>query len=260
VGTKKITDLQLIGAVTDDLNFPGDNGSATYRATAEQIKNYVLDTDNVQTAAIKDENVTRSKVVSTERIPVGAVMPFAGSAAPAGFLLCDGSAINRTTYADLFAILNITHGQGNGSTTFNIPDYRGRFLRGVDSGIARDPDRESRTAMATGGNAGDAVGSIQTQATKAPGTSFTSGAGSAHTHLIVKDVTLSSQASVTASNYVARAYSSGSDSANYVLSGQASAADAGKTSSESSHTHSITGGGDSETRPINAGVNYIIKY
>jgi RimJ/RimL family protein N-acetyltransferase/microcystin-dependent protein len=93
--------------------------------------------------------------------PVGGVIASAESSAPAGYLATDGTAVSRTTYAELFAKISITHGQGNGTTTFNVPDYRGRFLRGVDGGAANDPDRASRTAMATGGNTGDTVGSVQ---------------------------------------------------------------------------------------------------
>ena len=63
-------------------------------------------------------------------IPAGSVAPFSGSVVPDGWLLCDGSAPSRTTYSNLFAALGVAHGQGNGSTTFNLPDYRGTFLRG----------------------------------------------------------------------------------------------------------------------------------
>jgi microcystin-dependent protein len=93
--------------------------------------------------------------------PIGAVTAFSGAAAPDGWLLCQGQAVSRATYASLFAAIGITHGQGDGSTTFNLPDYRGRFLRGQANGSANDPDRASRTAMATGGATGDNVGSVQ---------------------------------------------------------------------------------------------------
>lgn len=63
-------------------------------------------------------------------IPAGSVAPFSGSVVPDGWLLCDGSAASRTTYSNLFLALGVAHGQGNGSTTFNLPDYRGQFLRG----------------------------------------------------------------------------------------------------------------------------------
>jgi microcystin-dependent protein len=58
------------------------------------------------------------------------ILPFGGTTAPDGFLDCDGSAISRTTYADLFAAIGTTWGVGDGSTTFNVPDLRGVGLRG----------------------------------------------------------------------------------------------------------------------------------
>lgn len=66
-------------------------------------------------------------------VPVGSVFPYAGSSAPSNFLLCDGSAISRTTYSVLFSIIGTTFGSGDGSTTFNIPNTQGLFLRGAGS-------------------------------------------------------------------------------------------------------------------------------
>lgn len=66
-----------------------------------------------------------------EAVPPGAVLPYGGSAAPTGYLLCDGAAVSRVTYADLFAAIGENFGAGNGSTTFNLPDLRGRFPFGV---------------------------------------------------------------------------------------------------------------------------------
>lgn len=62
-------------------------------------------------------------------IPSGAIMDFAMLGAPAGWLVCDGTAVNRTTYATLFSAIGTTWGAGNGTTTFNLPDFRGRFRR-----------------------------------------------------------------------------------------------------------------------------------
>lgn len=62
--------------------------------------------------------------------PPGLVIPYAGTSAPSGYLLCDGSAVSRTTYAALFAVISTTYGVGDGSTTFNIPDLRQRFPLG----------------------------------------------------------------------------------------------------------------------------------
>lgn len=65
--------------------------------------------------------------------PPGLLAPFAGSAAPNGYLLCDGSAVSRATYSDLFDVVGETYGAGDGSTTFNVPDLRGRVAMGLDN-------------------------------------------------------------------------------------------------------------------------------
>lgn len=62
--------------------------------------------------------------------PVGSVIAFAGNSSPAGWLLCDGSAVSRETYADLFTVIGTTYGSGNGSTTFNLPDLADKFIQG----------------------------------------------------------------------------------------------------------------------------------
>jgi microcystin-dependent protein len=65
---------------------------------------------------------------------VGEVMMYTNITPPSGWLICDGSAISRTTYADLFAVCGVTYGLGNGSTTFNIPNLTGKFVVGSGSG------------------------------------------------------------------------------------------------------------------------------
>src|ERR1051325_6033662 len=78
--------------------------------------------------------------------PAGSVVAFAGPVAPTGWLLCDGSQVSRTTYASLFAAIGTAWGNGDALTTFNLPDMRGRFLRGTDHGLGSDPDAASRVA------------------------------------------------------------------------------------------------------------------
>lgn len=70
---------------------------------------------------------------SVTGVPSGSVMPYAGSSAPTDWLLCSGAAVSRTTYASLFAVIGTTYGSGDGSTTFNLPDLRGRAVAGVDN-------------------------------------------------------------------------------------------------------------------------------
>jgi len=79
--------------------------------------------------------------------PVGSIIQTSNSATPVGYIKCNGAELDRTTYASLFSAIGTTYGTGNGSTTFNVPDYRGCFLRGLD---------ESR-----GLDAGRAIGSYQ---------------------------------------------------------------------------------------------------
>ena len=63
--------------------------------------------------------------------PIGSILPFGGTTAPNGFFLCQGQALSRTEYKELFSVIGTSFGSGNGSTTFNLPDLRGEFLRGA---------------------------------------------------------------------------------------------------------------------------------
>jgi len=74
-------------------------------------------------------------------VPPGTIGAFAMSSAEPGWLFADGGAHSRTTYAALFAKIGTQHGAGDGVTTFNVPDYRGMFLRGFDAGRGLDPGR-----------------------------------------------------------------------------------------------------------------------
>lgn len=78
-------------------------------------------------------------LLAVPTIPVGTVLPFSSTTAPTGYLLCDGSAVSRTTYASLFAVVSTAFGVGDGSTTFNLPDLRGQFMRGWSTTSVQDP-------------------------------------------------------------------------------------------------------------------------
>lgn len=67
-------------------------------------------------------------------VPAGGIISYGGSAAPNGYLLCDGSAVSRSTYSALFTVIGAAYGAGDGSTTFNIPDMRGRSPLGTGTG------------------------------------------------------------------------------------------------------------------------------
>ena len=76
-----------------------------------------------------------------QAVPTGSVHMMATTTAPSGYLKCNGAAVSRTTYADLFAIIGTTHGAGDGSSTFNVPDLRGEFVRGWDDSRGVDSGR-----------------------------------------------------------------------------------------------------------------------
>jgi hypothetical protein len=192
----------------------------------------------------------------TQRSPPGSMIAYAGPTAPGGWLLCDGTAVPRTgDNADLFAAIGTSWGSGDGTTTFNVPDLRGRFLRGVSHAVtpARDPNAATRTASNPGGNAGDAVGSVQGGATALPATAFSTNTAGDHNH---------------SSGGYTRVGALVGDLGGVHLGHTPSAADAIGNENDivdsaimvnaGSHTHTI-GGGDGETRPVNAYVNFIIK-
>lgn len=69
----------------------------------------------------------------TGPVPTGGLVAWSAASAPTGWLICDGSAVSRTTYADLYAVVGDTYGAGDGSTTFNLPNIKGRVVVGLDS-------------------------------------------------------------------------------------------------------------------------------
>ncbi len=82
-----------------------------------------------------------------QAVPTGSVHMMATTTAPSGYLKCNGTAISRTTYAALFAIIGTTHGAGDGSSTFNVPDLRGEFVRGWDDSRGIDNGRNFGTSQ-----------------------------------------------------------------------------------------------------------------
>ena len=103
-----------------------------------------------------------SGLASLPSVQTGTVHDYAGSTAPTGYLLCDGAAVSRTTYVALFTLIGTTFGVGNGTTTFNVPDLRQRYVMG-------------KAASGTGSTLGSTFGSIDHTHT---GPSHDHGAGS----------------------------------------------------------------------------------
>ena len=97
------------------------------------------------------ENVTQlheAILALTAGVPAGTIIWTSQSAAPSGYLKANGAAVSRSTYADLFTAISTTFGVGDGSTTFNLPDLRGEFIRGLDDGRGVDASRALGSAQA----------------------------------------------------------------------------------------------------------------
>jgi microcystin-dependent protein len=105
------------------------NGESTIYVEAGVAYKFVLKSsaDVTQWTIDPYEIASPEAAVAADPVPTGAILPYGGSSAPTGFLLCDGSAVSRTTYAALFTAISTAFGAGDGSTTFNLPDLRGRF-------------------------------------------------------------------------------------------------------------------------------------
>ena len=173
--------------------------------------------------------------MSDKFYPVGAVLPYAGAVSGAaegllaaqGFLPCDGRGLPKADaqYQALQTVLNGAYGSDDGM--FYLPDYRGRFFRGVDAGASVDPERAARTAprpdLPKQGNAGNAVGSLQVDAFK----------GHSHGYDVHKDYWTCNLGSRIGPGVY----------------------QPGKTMASTSKDF-----GGSETRPVNAYVHYVIRF
>mgnify|MGYP003111770532 CR=1 FL=1 len=92
--------------------------------------------------------------IGVEGIPTATIVPWTNSTVPSGFLECNGTAVSRTTYSDLFAIIGTTYGAGNGSTTFNVPDLQDNVPVGKSTNKALASTGGANTVTSTGNVAG----------------------------------------------------------------------------------------------------------
>ena len=110
------------------------------------------------TGADRDQLLQAINLISV--LPPGSMISWPTDTPPTGWFERDGAAISRATYGDLFAIIGVIYGNGDGVTTFNLPDARGKFDRAWDNGAGNDPDAATRTNRGDG-TTGDNVGTNQ---------------------------------------------------------------------------------------------------
>ena len=176
-------------------------------------------------------------------VPVGTIMPFGGALdqIPGGWLLCDGAEYDGgdPLYEQLYNIIG-SHWGSSSVGAFNVPELRGNFMRGQDKGAGNDGDAGSRVAINSGGSAGDKVGSYQMDDNKNHIHGINN---SGHGHVF----------------YDKSNPNSISDNANDRNYGSSSTGHS-KTTGSAKTGISISSAGDSEQRPLNVYVAYIIKY
>ena len=173
-------------------------------------------------------------------VPVGSVFTFASATVPSGFLECNGAAISRSTYATLFAIIGTTHGTGDGSSTFNLPDLRGQFVRGW-----------ANTKTGTGDDGRQFASSQSDQ-------------NLSHNHSL-STVSLTGGIRKISEGFLAGGSATGvftkTSDGNNSITGASSTSPVGGVDFDGTHSHTIpsSGGGD-EARPKNLALMYIIKF
>lgn len=179
--------------------------------------------------------------------PVGTIQAYAGSTAPTGYLVADGSAVSRTTYAALFAVIGTTYGAGDGSTTFNLPDLRGRTAVGLN------PNEVGRTDVnALGKNEGVVVGS------RTPYHKSTASAVSNSTSTSTSTITGPVAGSAVVYNGNGSGFQAGTSSPNWPTS------NFGVSTTTTTTTNTTVTVGPQTNVPTDTGayltINYIIKY
>lgn len=143
----KLTNFTLVKSWTADSDGAGsgldadllDGNEASVFLKIADLLTQIKAVDGTGTGI--DADLLDGKHATEIGVPTGAIFNFPAQAIPSGYFECNGQAVSRATYSSLFAILGITYGEGNGSSTFNVPDLRGEFIRGWDHGRNVDPDR-----------------------------------------------------------------------------------------------------------------------
>ena len=171
-------------SVAPGYSFSNENGTGFIRPGAGQIGVVVAGTQ----IGYFDSGGFEGSVKAG--VPVGTVLDFAGSTAPALWLLCSGQAVSRTTYSALFAAIGTIYGVGDGSTTFNLPDLRGVVIAGLDNMNGTPAGRLTSTYYGAnpdvlgtvGGGQSETLTTAQIPAHTHSGTTGAMNSNQAHTH------------------------------------------------------------------------------
>ena len=184
---------------------------------------------------------------TVQGVPSGAVFCMAVASAPSGYLECNGAAVSRTTFAALFAVIGDAYGAGDGSSTFNLPDLRGEFIRGFDNGRGVDNGRNIASSQTADNESHDH--SINLSGT-ANSRSLTGG---------IRKISEGFRANGSATGVFTK-----TNDGNSSITGSSSNSPVSGVDFDGSHDHAISLSGTSgsrgtETRPRNIAMMYVIK-
>lgn len=157
----------LTTSTTRTITFPDADITLVGAANTQTLTNKTLTNAVVGTQTASDNSTKAASTAYVDTaisvgIPAGVYLPYGGAAAPTGWLLCYGQAISRTTYATLFTAIATAYGVGDGTTTFNVPDMRGRAAVGLDNMGGSAASRLTSTTMTPNGTTLGATGGTQT--------------------------------------------------------------------------------------------------
>lgn len=242
---------------TATINVDGNGTKNVYTAAGQALTSGEIITGIMCTVVYDGTQfILQSSTATPVAMSVGVVMAWPMTTVPSGWLECDGSAVSRTTYASLFAVVGTSYGTGDGSTTFNLPNYKDYFLRGFD---ASGTDASSRTDRGDG-TTGASVGTKQAGATESHTHTGTTDSSGSHSHYTVSG-DQGTVTNISPTKPLRKTSDQVSDNNDYILRGDNSgSANGGPTSTDGAHTHTFTTAatGGNETRPKNITVKWII--
>ena len=146
--------------VTIDPNSTETIDGATTLVLEKENDTALIMCDGTNWQVLAHKSASSSSATGFETMAAGIPVSWLTNTAPGYTLSMNGQAVSRTTYSNLFTAIGTTYGVGDGSTTFNLPDWRGEFIRGWDNTAGNDPDSASRTDRGDGAT-GDNVGTRQ---------------------------------------------------------------------------------------------------
>ena len=224
------------------------------RVSWNRLKDVPSEVETLGTASQRDvgtapNEVPSNSLIASQLLPPGAVLPFAGTTAPNGWVVCDGGELSRTVYSELYAYIGVIYGNGNGSTTFNVPNLNDEFVRG--SSGTRPVGTQETDEIRSHGHTGS------TNTTGLHGHTGSTNTTGEHSHKVKEGDNMPIGSGLTSGDDFTGIVTYQSDT---TLAGNHSHSISLNSAGNHSHILNINNTGGSETRPRNVAMLYCIKY